>query len=158
MTLLAALAAGWVALLLAAPWLPTAAASVVYLLGAHVCHQLAERSWHLDGVQLPVCARCLGIYAGAAVALVCARGAGAHHRGMLLGAILLNAATIAIEWATVWPVSNAMRAAAGAALGIAAALAIRHVFDGPAREGGTVDYERWPSRRRITSALPHSRI
>ena len=38
----------------------------VYAIGSLICHQLPERSFHLWGAQLPVCARCTGIYAGAA--------------------------------------------------------------------------------------------
>ncbi|MDD3394962.1 MAG: DUF2085 domain-containing protein [Anaerotignum sp.] len=33
-------------------------------IGSAVCHQMAERSFILDGKQLPVCARCTGIYSG----------------------------------------------------------------------------------------------
>ncbi len=34
------------------------------LIGSAVCHQMAERSFILNGNQLPVCARCTGIYSG----------------------------------------------------------------------------------------------
>lgn len=43
-------------------------ALAVYAVGAVVCHQLPARSFHLWGAQMPVCARCTGIYFGAAVA------------------------------------------------------------------------------------------
>lgn len=147
MTIVAALAVGWVAVLLLAPWLPVPAASVVYLFGAHICHQIAERSWHVDGVQLPVCARCLGVYVGAAVALVPgvwrvpsrAPRDPAYVRRMVILAVALNAATIAMEWTDLWRVSNALRAGAGAALGIAVALAIRHAVHAPAARAGTLE-------------------
>ena len=58
------LTAGWVALLIATPTLPGWAGAVVYGVGSFICHQLPERSFHLAGFQLPVCARCLGIYIG----------------------------------------------------------------------------------------------
>lgn len=35
------------------------------------CHQMPERSFHLWGFPLAVCARCLGLYAGALAALFC---------------------------------------------------------------------------------------
>ena len=40
----------------------------VYGIGSLVCHQLPARSFHLWSAQMPVCARCAGIYFGAAVA------------------------------------------------------------------------------------------
>ena len=39
-----------------------------YLVGSLLCHQRPERSFFLWGSQMPVCARCMGIYAGAALA------------------------------------------------------------------------------------------
>jgi uncharacterized membrane protein len=65
----------WLVALVAAPYAAThhdpdtttfRSAGLVYVLGSVVCHQLAHRSFHLWGVQLPVCARCTGLYAGAA--------------------------------------------------------------------------------------------
>src|SRR5262245_11474962 len=43
-------------------------AAAVYAVGSVVCHQRPERSFFLWGRQLPVCARCTGIYVGAALA------------------------------------------------------------------------------------------
>src|SRR5262249_38310806 len=43
-------------------------AFVIYAMGGLVCHQRPERSFWLWGAQMPVCARCSGIYAGAALA------------------------------------------------------------------------------------------
>ena len=43
----------------------------VYQAGSLVCHQRPERSFHLAGVQLPVCARCFGLYLSGAVGLAC---------------------------------------------------------------------------------------
>lgn len=42
----------------------TAASAVVYAGGSLICHQKPERSFHREGAQLPVCARCFGLYAG----------------------------------------------------------------------------------------------
>ena len=38
-----------------------------YLVGSLLCHQRPERSFFLWGSQMPVCARCTGIYFGAAL-------------------------------------------------------------------------------------------
>ena len=48
------------------------AVAATYRAGALICHQLPGRSFHIAGVQLPVCARCAGLYAGAAAGAVVA--------------------------------------------------------------------------------------
>src|SRR5512140_1621695 len=35
-----------------------------------VCHRIAERSFHIGSLQLPLCARCSGMYLGAVTGLV----------------------------------------------------------------------------------------
>jgi uncharacterized membrane protein len=48
------------------------------LVGYGICHQIPERSFHIDGRQLPLCARCTGTFLGAflglAVMLLLRRG------------------------------------------------------------------------------------
>jgi len=82
---------------------------------------------------MPVCARCAGIYAGAALAAVVSvvRGfqpAGARRaaidgasraRTVLLVAALPSLATLVFEWTTGQTPSNTIRAAAGVPLGAA---------------------------------------
>jgi uncharacterized membrane protein len=64
-------AAGLVALIVAAPLLRAggwgAAAGAVYGAFGVVCHQMGARSFHVEGFQLAVCARCFGLYVGALV-------------------------------------------------------------------------------------------
>jgi uncharacterized membrane protein len=43
-------------------------ASSLYQAFSFVCHQIPERSFHLDGQKFAVCSRCTGLYAGFAVA------------------------------------------------------------------------------------------
>ena len=71
----------WAAALVAAPWVlthhdpgtaPVIAATIVYVTGNAVCHQLPSRSFSLWGTQVPVCARCSGLYAAAPVGLLLA--------------------------------------------------------------------------------------
>jgi uncharacterized membrane protein len=126
--LIAALALAWTALLVAAPLLPTVAAALTYAFCAALCHQLADRSFHLGAWQLPVCARCLGIYAGfaaSALAVVVVRGGGAPRvarggtaRLVVAAGCLPTMVTVAAEWAG-WPASNLVRFAAGVPLGAA---------------------------------------
>ena len=49
-----------------------------YLMGGVVCHQRPERSFHPGGVQMPVCARCFGLYLGAGLGVL---AAGVRRRG-----------------------------------------------------------------------------
>jgi len=91
--LVAAAAVGWAGWLATVPALPAAlpsrpaawAAAVTYRAGALICHQQDARSLHVGGVRMPVCARCAGLYAGAAAgALVAAAWVVAARRPMTL--------------------------------------------------------------------------
>ena len=102
----------------------------VYFMGGVVCHQLPERSFFLWGSQMPVCARCAGIYVGAAVSALVAVFSTArlkpsrsngfalrHARRSLIISVLPTAATLAYEWITGQTPSNWTRAAAGVPIG-----------------------------------------
>jgi hypothetical protein len=91
-----------------------------------------------------VCARCTGIYTGAALAAVCAcvpmsacalagLGRAAEARVLLAIASLPTALTLLYEWTTGDAPSNVIRAFAGAPLGAAAAfVVVRAAGAGPA--------------------------
>jgi uncharacterized membrane protein len=124
--------------------LGTALVVVVYAIGSMVCHQLPERSYHLWTAQMPVCARCAGIYAGAAVAAVLSaahaapphpfRGA-ARARTALVVAALPAALTLAYEWTTGQTPGNLIRAASGIPIGaVVAWLVVGATRDGAAAE------------------------
>jgi uncharacterized membrane protein len=51
-----------------------AASGFLYLFFSPICHQIPERSFYIAGHQLPVCARCTGIYLGALVGSAVASG------------------------------------------------------------------------------------
>ena len=103
-------------------------ALAVYAIGHVVCHQLPARSFHLWAVTLPVCARCTGIYAGAAASAFLLMGsrvrAHANPRIVLLAALVPTAATLVFEWTTGTMPANWIRALAGLPLGAAVAWAI----------------------------------
>jgi uncharacterized membrane protein len=42
----------------------------IFSIGSVICHQRPERSFFLDGHQLPVCARCTGLYLSGALGLI----------------------------------------------------------------------------------------
>ena len=148
----------WVALLVAAPFLWAPLAAVLYAAGALLCHQIPERSFYVAGFQLPVCARCLGLYAGAAFGGVAAvatlsrrvLGSDPHtrrHRGLTLLAALPTIATVVIEWGIGWPVSNVTRAAAAVPLaGVVAFVVVRAV--------ATLHYDECAPRRPIGHGQP----
>jgi uncharacterized membrane protein len=133
----ALLSAVWLLSILTAPLLPTTLSASVYLVGSLVCHQLPERSFHIGAFQLPVCARCVGIYGGAALgalgvavqsALDAHRPRRAHPfkrvRWILALGALPTAITLVLESAGLWPTTNIVRAIAGFPLGLAAALVV----------------------------------
>ena len=50
------------------------ASAGTYLIAGVVCHQRPDRSFHPDGVQMPVCARCFGLYLGGGLGVLAAAG------------------------------------------------------------------------------------
>ncbi len=131
----------WAALLVVAPWLasrphasPIASAVIlsVYGIGSLVCHQLPQRSYQLWTSQMPVCARCAGIYAGAVIGAVAGifrlmpggwpgSASGRDARIALALAAVPTLATLLYEWATGEMPAHAIRAAAGVPLGLVVA-------------------------------------
>ena len=131
-------------------WRLTHASAVLpYAIGAVVCHQQAARSFELWSRQMPVCARCTGIYVGAAVlALVAStfrRASALRHnepvtpslkvaqgfspaRTIILAG-LPSLATLVYEWSTGAMPSHTIRALAGFPLGAAVALIILTAVD-----------------------------
>jgi uncharacterized membrane protein len=146
-----AMSIAWAVLLPVAPFAAThpapapfwyGLAFVVYGVGSFICHQLPARSFHTWSAQWPVCARCAGIYFGAAavpmVRLMTVRLkpdttyvttyvthlAARRARGLLVAAASPTAVTLIYEWTTGDTPSNAIRALAGAPLGAAVALIV----------------------------------
>ena len=44
--------------------------AAIFAIGGVICHQRPDRSFFIEGHQLPVCARCTGLYLSGAIALV----------------------------------------------------------------------------------------
>jgi Predicted membrane protein (DUF2085) len=124
-----------------------------YLVGSLLCHQRPERSFFLWGSQMPVCARCLGIYAGAALAAIAlpfvarlkplrstagatplAREGGALRsaRMLLIVSIVPAAATLVYEWTTGDMPANWIRAASGLPIGVVVAWIVQSAAPGTA--------------------------
>lgn len=156
--LLALTAVTWLALLILAPVLPVPIAALLYALGSRICHQRPERSFHLFAVQLPVCARCAGIYAGAAAGSLLMLSASIRERlfhlsprTLLLAGALPTLMTIIIEWSGAWAGANDARAAVGVPLGLAVAFVV-------ARAAATLHYGECVPRRPIASSRPFTVI
>lgn len=142
-TVLAAALLVWMAALV---WAPSASASLgvsrsratlasglVYVAGSFICHQRPERSFHRAGAQLPVCARCFGLYAGGlfgvlAWAAIAGGSANARPRARrilrssgwrpaLIVLALPTLITLVAAWLGWWDVANVPRALSALPLG-----------------------------------------
>jgi uncharacterized membrane protein len=134
--LAAALAAGallWAGTLLLAPFAlqrgagVSMASALIYQGASLICHQKPERSFHLAGIQLPVCARCTGLYLSGAAGAVVAWSGWRRRPSMpratrtaLALAALPTALTFGLEFAGLAHPSNIVRAVAALPLGAAA--------------------------------------
>ena len=113
--LLASLAAAWAAAILAAPLgvdhpshQVRVATALTYVGASYICHQRPERSFHLHGHQLPVCARCTGLYLaaplGLAAVMLMRRRAAADDRTYrrwrvaIVAAAIPTAVSVGLEW------------------------------------------------------------
>jgi uncharacterized membrane protein len=156
--LLALTAVIWLALLILTSVLPVPIAGMLYALGSRICHQRPERSFHLFAAQLPVCARCVGIYTGAAIGSLLALSGSIRERLFPFSPRLLLAAgalptlmTLITEWSGAWAGGNNVRAAAGVWLGVAIAFVV-------GRAAATLHYGRCVPRRPIASNRPFTLI
>ena len=114
--LLVALAVSWSAVIIAAPFgvdhpshQVRVATAVTYLGASYICHQRPERSFHLGGHRLPVCARCTGLYLAAPIGLAAAvmlmrRRTAADDRTYrrwcvaIVAAAMPTAVSVGLEW------------------------------------------------------------
>ena len=151
-------AIGWALLLPLAPFAAYrtpparawyALAFLIYSVGSVVCHQLPARSFELWSTQMPVCARCTGIYLGAAVMAILSLFRlgpdwsrpsldARHSRYALAAAALPTAVTLAFEWITGNVPSNLIRAVSGVPLGAVVVIVILSALDERPRVARTV--------------------
>jgi uncharacterized membrane protein len=114
--------------------------SVVYAAGAVVCHQLPDRSFFWNGHQLPVCARCTGLYVSAGVALLAWPAIKLSRAwrpltispALALRVLAIAAVPTVVTYLTgvsgVWDGSNLARAVLAIPLGAAAGATVAAVF------------------------------
>jgi uncharacterized membrane protein len=129
---LASLALVWMSLIVAAPLALDAGhdslAHVIYQAFSPLCHQIFERSFHLEGHKLAVCSRCTGIYAGFAVAVWVyplvrsLRNVSSPSRLWLILAALPITVDFALGLFGLWPNTHLTRFTTGALLGAVCAI------------------------------------
>ena len=149
-------AVGWVLLVLAAPAAfghdaLSDAATFLYAAGSQICHQLTDRSFAYGGVQLPVCARCFGLYlAGASGATLAWFGAPRPlpwARPALLVAAIPTGVTWALEAGGLTGFSNIIRAVAALPLGgVAGWVFVQMLRYDAESHGREIHHSRTPAR------------
>ena len=112
----------------------------LYAAGAVVCHQIPERSFFIEGTQLPVCARCTGLYLSGAAGLAGWliwktarrwRGRSIEPRAALrlvVVAALPTALTVMTAGLGIWDGTNMTRALLAVPLGLSAGGVVAAVF------------------------------
>jgi uncharacterized membrane protein len=131
-------------------------AAGVYTAGARVCHQRPDRCFWIHGRPMPVCARCTGLYAGAALAgpLALFLASGLSSRRARLTVTLAALPTLiswGIEIAGLAHPSNSVRAIAALPLGFVAAwLVISTLSHGPTGYSQRSLSSQRPQRKNLT--------
>jgi uncharacterized membrane protein len=145
---LAALA--WLSILIVSPWALAHGHGrliglIAYEIGGRICHQRPERSFHIADVQMPVCARCFGLYISGALGLSLAwlqrrRLSPMATKVALAVAALPIVASVALEQLGTIAPTNVERMLTALPLGFVAGLVIVGSLAGPARG---LRYDRW---------------
>jgi uncharacterized membrane protein len=137
----------WVAAILLSPFAIASGqgavslgAAGVYATGARVCHQRSERCFWIQGRPMPVCARCTGLYAGAAaagpLALFLAAGVSSRRARLVVSlAALPTAISWGIEFAGLAHPSNSVRMIAALPLGFVVAWLVISTLRGTRADG-----------------------
>ena len=149
-------AVAWVLLLLVAPAaLGTeslfGATAYLYAAASRICHQITERSFALSGTQLPVCARCFGLYlsgaTGAVLAGFAAPVAMRWARPALLVAAIPTGVTWALEAGGLIGFSNISRAVAALPVGgVAGWVFVQMLRYDAESHGREIHHSRTPAR------------
>lgn len=101
--------------------------AAVYQAFRPVCHQIAGRSFHLEGFPLAVCARCFGLYAGALAGLLfyplarSLKRTDAPHRAWVVAAALPTSVDFALGVLGLWENTHWSRFSTALVLGASSA-------------------------------------
>lgn len=106
-----------------------------YFVFKDLCHQQTARSFSVNGIQMAVCSRCIGIYgallAGWLALPVFSRVLETSDkwlRRILYAGLLLNAADVAGNYFSIWTNSNGSRLLLGIILGAGISLLFKNEF------------------------------
>lgn len=100
---------------------------ILMFLGSTVCHQLEERSYFFDGVQMPLCARCIGIHFGFVLTLaylllgpkrLASRLPGTRQLVVLASIMAFFLIDAGLSYSGISPSDNLRRTLSGLALGV----------------------------------------
>ncbi len=112
-------------------------------IGYAVCHRIDLRSFHLGEIQLPLCARCSGMYLGAMLGLVYQWVTGRRRTGVPSWQIILVISIFALLFAidglnsfvslfsstsALYPPNNALRLLTGTGMGLTISIALAPAF------------------------------
>ncbi|WP_185957201.1 DUF2085 domain-containing protein [Gracilimonas mengyeensis] len=95
-----------------------------YMIFKDLCHQDPTRSFNISGVQMAVCARCIGIYGAFLVGWLTmpiygffAKKGSAKEKYWLIAAILLNLIDVVGNYFGLWTNTHVLRLVLGGVLG-----------------------------------------
>jgi uncharacterized membrane protein len=117
---------------------------MVYVAGGLICHQQSARSFHAWGIQLPVCARCTGLYLAAPAGALAGIVAWRRRRGrrsarldrwrwVLALAAIPMATTVGLEWVGLAEVPGLLRTGTSLPLGFAISWLVAETLAGAGR-------------------------
>ncbi|MDH3364717.1 MAG: DUF2085 domain-containing protein [Thermoplasmata archaeon] len=129
--------------------------SILTLLGSSLCHQLAERSYVLDGFQMPLCVRCLGLHVGFLISFALIwfqkgrpmSGLPSTRSLVIFGVMMMPAvADVALSYSGVIDSDNVRRAITGALFGTCIAFIVlplaRALVSGSSPVGRSMTHSR----------------
>ncbi len=100
-----------------------------------ICHQIPERTPHIDGISLAVCHRCYGIYLGlplAAIGFLFLRSLPGASRSLQIG-LFASLALLALDWGApllnLWHNTVVSRMLTGLLFGLIAGFYLVRVID-----------------------------
>jgi uncharacterized membrane protein len=109
------------------PW------NMVYSSGDQMCHQLAVRSFFLNGNQMPFCARCTAIWLGIALGVGVMLFFSLELTNVFVGVLLACLAPLGIDGLGqlmgLWQSTNFLRVLTGLPVGIICGIAIGVIID-----------------------------